>query len=128
MHDRLIVSIVATMSGVALLWLWKYLHGDSTFYCALAAFLVSFYWGLRWAILTGRLIVGKSGELTIGWSSHTNQTEEDAAKRQLEDTTVDELDDADKPDDEPSDEDPIDETPHGNSPSVEDLLKKPEHN
>ena len=77
MHDRLIVAIVALIASGVLFWLWNSMRIDLTYYSALAALLVSFYWGLRWTILTGRLIISQTGEIHIDWSGaqgHQSET------------------------------------------------------
>ena len=68
MHSKLAVSIVAVLAGVALLWMWRYFDISSmTYYAGLIAILAAVYWGIQYAILTGRLTISKSGR--IDWNS-----------------------------------------------------------
>jgi len=68
MYSKLVVAVVAFLSGAALLWMWDSMQaGNQTFYSSLAALLIAIFWGLEYAILTGRLFVSKSGR--IDWNS-----------------------------------------------------------
>jgi len=70
MRSKLSVAIVALASGGGLLWLWKDFNAtDATFYTALVALLVAIYWGVEYALLTGRLIISKSGSIDIDWNA-----------------------------------------------------------
>lgn len=61
----LVLSLVAGSSLVAL-W-WRLGAGDLAYYAALVCYLVAVVWGIQYAVLTGRLIVSRSGHL--GWYS-----------------------------------------------------------
>lgn len=61
----LVLSFVAGSSLVAL-W-WRLGAGDLAYYAALVCYLVAVVWGIQYAVLTGRLIVSRSGHL--GWYS-----------------------------------------------------------
>ncbi len=66
MYSKLATAGVALASSIALFWLCRYRRGfELTFYSALIGVLVAFYWGLQYALLSGRLIVSK-GHLSIG--------------------------------------------------------------
>jgi len=68
MYSKLVVAVVALLSGAALLWMWNSIQtGNQTFYSSLAALLIAIFWVLEYAILTGRLFVSKSGH--IDWNS-----------------------------------------------------------
>jgi hypothetical protein len=68
MYSKLLVAIVALAAGGALLWMWRSLGAmQTTFYAALVALLVAIYWGVEYALLTGRLIISKSGHIDIDW-------------------------------------------------------------
>ena len=68
MYSKLLVAIVALAASGTLMWLWKVKSGlQMTFYAALIALLVAIYWGLKYALLSGRLMINKSGH--IEWNS-----------------------------------------------------------
>jgi hypothetical protein len=61
---KLLICLAGLIAGGSLLWLWSLPSGaDLTFYAALVSFLVALWWGIQYAIVTGRLIVGKFGHL-----------------------------------------------------------------
>jgi len=62
MHSKLIVAAVAFTACGGLFWMWqRTAPGEVTFYAALFALLVAVYWGVHYALLTGRLIVSRLG-------------------------------------------------------------------
>ncbi len=70
MRSKLIVAVVGLITGIALLWMWKTLStSQMAFYSSLMALLVTIYWGVEYALLTGRLIISKSGHIDIDWNS-----------------------------------------------------------
>jgi hypothetical protein len=74
MYSKLIVSVVALGCGTGLLAMWfGWDTQESTFYSAMMAFFVALIWGCQYAILTGRLIIGKSGNIKLDWYSPTQQ-------------------------------------------------------
>ena len=77
-RSNLLVAIAGLVVGGALLWMWWAMKtGDLTFYSAMVSSLVALFWGVRYAVLTGRLIVSKSGRLD--WKSSKG---EDARSRE----------------------------------------------
>ena len=67
MYSKLLVAAVALVAGAALLWMWSEFGArQMTFYAALVALLVAIYWGVEYALLTGRFIISKSGH--IDWN------------------------------------------------------------
>ena len=69
MYSKLVVAIVALVTGMVLLWMWLQLDTkEITFYSAVMAFFVAAFWGIQYARLTGRLIVNKSGTINIDWN------------------------------------------------------------
>ena len=85
MHSKLMVALVALASGAGLLWIWKELGAaQMTYYSALIALLVAIYWGMEYALLSGRLIISKSGHLDWNASPHGKiappSAEDDAAE------------------------------------------------
>jgi hypothetical protein len=67
MLSKLVVATVSLVSGLALLWMWYSLSAaQMTLYAAMLALLATFYWGLEYTLMTGRLIVSKSGQIDIG--------------------------------------------------------------
>jgi hypothetical protein len=78
MLSKLAVTIVASICGVALLWMWYSLSlTQITLYASLLALLIAFYWGLEYVLMTGRLIVSKSGHVDIEQKSMSS--DKDAA-------------------------------------------------
>ena len=73
MYSKLTVMVVALAASVGLLWIWKEFGACRlTLYSSLAAIGVAIFWGLEYALLTGRLIVTNRGHVNIDWkgSSH----------------------------------------------------------
>ncbi len=77
MYGKLTVTFVALVAGVGLFWMWKEFGACKlTLYGSLVAIVVAIFWGMEYALLSGRLIVNKSGHLNIDWkrSSHDAAT------------------------------------------------------
>jgi len=73
MYSKLTVAAVALVAGIGLFWMWGQFGAcKMTLWSSLVAVVVALFWGLEYALLTGRLIVNKSGHLNIEWkaSSH----------------------------------------------------------
>jgi len=71
MFSKLFVTGVALFAGAVLLWQWKSSSGwELTFYAGLIALLIAVYWGVQYALLTGKLIISKSGHIDWNISSH----------------------------------------------------------
>jgi len=67
MYSKLLVAAVALFAGAGLLWMWSAFGArQMTFYAALVALLVAIYWGVEYALLTGRFVISKSGH--IDWN------------------------------------------------------------
>jgi hypothetical protein len=65
---KMLVTLLAIVCGVAMIWMWRFFEaGDATFYGGLACLLVAVFWGVQYAVLTGKLIVNRSGHLQ--WKS-----------------------------------------------------------
>jgi hypothetical protein len=61
---RLLVAVIGLAAGTAMLWMWWTIAPyDFALYGAVASLLVALLWGIRYAVLTGRMIVTKSGRL-----------------------------------------------------------------
>ena len=57
---------VSLCAGGWLLWAWKSLMSwEATFYAALVALLTAVYWGVQYALVTGRLIVNQAGYIKL---------------------------------------------------------------
>ncbi|MBN1394454.1 MAG: hypothetical protein JW959_05485 [Pirellulales bacterium] len=68
MYSKLLIALVALAVAFCQFWMWKTMTGlQITFYSALIALLVAIYWGLQYALLSGRLAINKSGH--IEWHS-----------------------------------------------------------
>ena len=66
MYSKLTVAAVALVAGIGLFWMWGQFGACKMTLCSsLVAIVVAVFWGLEYALLTGRLIVGKSGHINI---------------------------------------------------------------
>ncbi|MEN6406403.1 MAG: FHA domain-containing protein [Thermoguttaceae bacterium] len=78
MYSKLMVTLVALAAGATLLWMWKTLGAaQTTFYAGLVALLVAIYWGMEYALLSGRLTISKTGHIEIDWNrspAHKSET------------------------------------------------------
>jgi hypothetical protein len=71
MRSKLIVAAVALLASGGLWWMWSFFGArEMTYYSALVAILVAIYWGVEYALLTGRLIISKSGHIDWNLTSH----------------------------------------------------------
>jgi hypothetical protein len=69
-RSKLLITIIGLATGGALLWAWGFRSATTaTLYAALACFLVGGFWGIQYAVLTGRLIRNKLERL--GWAPPT---------------------------------------------------------
>ena len=65
-RSKLIVTVVALAVGVGLLWHWhSHNTGNLIVFAAMLSFLIALHWGLQYAILTGRLIINRSGRISL---------------------------------------------------------------
>ena len=81
MRSKLIVAVVALLASGGLWWMWSFFGArEMTYYSALVAILVAIYWGVEYALLTGRLIISKSGH--IDWNLTSSPQEQVAACRE----------------------------------------------
>jgi hypothetical protein len=75
MYSKLMVVAVSVGAAVWLLWAWKSLMSwEATYYAALVAVLTAVYWGVQYALVTGRLIVNKAGYVKLN-SAHAKRAE-----------------------------------------------------
>ena len=66
LYSKLTVVAVSLAAGGWLLWAWKSLmNWEATFYAALVALLTAVYWGVQYALVTGRLIVNQAGYIKL---------------------------------------------------------------
>jgi len=64
--NKLLVTLFSLAAGGAMLWIWRYKSPtDLAFYAAMVSFLASVCWGMQYALLTGRLIISRSGRLYL---------------------------------------------------------------
>ena len=70
MHSKLAMAIVALAAGVGLFWMWNQFGAvEMTFYSAAAAVMVAIWFGVQYALLTGRLRVNEAGHVNINWAA-----------------------------------------------------------
>jgi hypothetical protein len=77
MNSKLLVAVTSLTAGIALLWLW-YSHGavSALFFMGLLALLIAIYWGVEYALITGRLIISKSGHIDVEWNKTTHDKDQ----------------------------------------------------
>jgi hypothetical protein len=67
-RGKLAVTLVSMVVGSLLVGLWTWCGvGEVAYYAGLVSYLIAVLWGVQYAVLTGRLIVSRSGHL--GWRS-----------------------------------------------------------
>ena len=70
MRSKLVMAIMALAAGGGLFWMWQqYGAVEMTLYYSLAAVLVAVYFGVQYALLTGRLRINERGHINIAWNS-----------------------------------------------------------
>jgi hypothetical protein len=75
MYSKLTVSMVALVAGIGLFWMWKQFGACPMTLCSsLVAIIVALFWGLEYALLTGRLIVRK-GHVSIDQKASSHPSE-----------------------------------------------------
>ena len=82
-RTKLVTMGMGLLAGGALLWLWRRPGANvMTLYAAAASFVVALVWGIQYAAMTGRLIVGKAGGMQRngGRSSPPKPSAADAEK------------------------------------------------
>ncbi|MEE9603889.1 MAG: hypothetical protein V3V75_11325 [Thermoguttaceae bacterium] len=63
-RGKLLVAVVSLLVGVMLAWMWwEFGLAKLTYYAALVSFLVALLWGTEYAIITGKMIINRSGHL-----------------------------------------------------------------
>ncbi len=67
MYSKLLVALVALAAAAVLMWIWKTTGWRLTYYSSLVALLTAIYWGLEYAIVSGRLAINKTGGIV--WKS-----------------------------------------------------------
>ena len=71
MHSKMLVIAVCLGAAGWLLWAWKSVMAwEATYYSALVALLAATYWGLQYALLSGRLIVNQAGFVKLKAAAH----------------------------------------------------------
>ena len=70
MRSKLAMAMLALAAGGGLFWMWqRYGAVEMTFYYSLAAGFVAIYFGVQYALLTGKLRINERGHLNIDWSA-----------------------------------------------------------
>jgi hypothetical protein len=65
-RSKAIVATVALAAGAGLLWHWRaHDAGTWTIVAVGLSWLIAIFWGLQYAILTGRLIINRSGGISL---------------------------------------------------------------
>ena len=76
---KLLVTLLALSCGAAMIWMWRFFQaGEVTLYGGLACLLVAIFWGMHYAILTGKLIVNRSGHLQ--WKSQKHRPDAEPSR------------------------------------------------
>lgn len=93
-YSKLLVASVALASAVSLLWMWKTTTGlQTTFYLALVALSVAIYWGVQYALLSGRLRINESGHVqwrsSAGYGNGASKAAENNAEKSSGETASD---------------------------------------
>ncbi len=71
-RSKLAVAATAIVAGLILSWLWTtHAHIGVTLLAAITSFAVGLFWALQYAVVTGRLLVGRSGFLSFRRSAET---------------------------------------------------------
>jgi hypothetical protein len=82
-RTKLLTMGLGLAAGGAMFWLWRRPGANAlTLYGAAASFVVAMVWGIEYAVLTGRLIIGKAGRMQRkgGDSSSPQQSTPEAEK------------------------------------------------
>jgi len=80
---KLAVTIAGAGVGGILIWLWWAKDaGPVTAYAALVAFLVAGFWGIQYAMATGRLIINRSGHIELNGKGKTAEQQEAHGKEE----------------------------------------------
>ncbi len=93
-YSKLLVAAVALASAASLLWMWKTTTGlQTTLYLALVALSVAIYWGVQYALLSGRLRINKSGHIqwrsSAGYGNGASKAAESNAEKSSGETASD---------------------------------------
>ena len=63
-RTKLLTMVLGLAAGGAMVWLWRRPGANAlTIYGAAASFVVAVVWGIEYAVMTGRLIIGKAGRM-----------------------------------------------------------------
>jgi hypothetical protein len=63
-RSKLLVVVISLLVGGMLMWMGlEFGAAKLTYYAALVSFLVALLWGIEYAIITGKMIVNRSGHL-----------------------------------------------------------------
>jgi hypothetical protein len=75
--SKLAVLGIAFLSGIGLLVLWQFFGARMfVFYAAITALIIGVLWGVQYALLTGRLIINRSGNLDLRSARAAKKKEE----------------------------------------------------
>jgi hypothetical protein len=65
---KLVGVVLSLLCSGAMIWMWLYFGaGELTFYTGLVGLLIALSWAVQYAMLTGRLIVSRSGRVQWKW-------------------------------------------------------------
>ncbi len=75
-RTKLLIMAVGLAVGGALTWFWWAMNGgDIALYSAFVCFLVVVLWGIQYAILTGKMIINRTGSLDVNSKPKSNANE-----------------------------------------------------
>ena len=73
MRSKLVMAMLALAAGGGLFWMWqRYGAVEMTLFYSLAAVVVAIYFGVQYALLTGKLRINEQGHLNIDWRAFAN--------------------------------------------------------
>ena len=65
-RSKLVVAVMASLASAILFWLWTtYLPIGATVLAAATSFAIAILWGLQYAVVTGRLLIGQNGRISL---------------------------------------------------------------
>jgi hypothetical protein len=92
-RGKLLIVISGLAAAALLMWMWStYGLGAVTYFAAMVGIVVALFWGLQYAILTGHLIISRSGRLR--WKSAASLKGDGPAPEQAQSAAASGIEDA----------------------------------